>query len=75
MRRAMVRVQEIARRAGGSIVAQIHDELIVELPEGADWAVPEIVEAMEDFEFFELVPLKVDISCGTSWAKKREVVV
>jgi DNA polymerase-1 len=69
MKMAMLRVDEDLRRArsGAGILLQVHDELLLEVPESSVDAVRGLVRrAME--EVFPLrVPLVVDQKVGSSW--------
>lgn len=74
MRRAMVRVWRLIR-GRGAILGQIHDELILQLPEGeADVPdlVREIAAVMVDFPFEE-PPLRVSVKRGRTWMRMEEV--
>ena len=55
------------RASGASMLLQVHDELLLEVPEGEiDTIVPLVRETMRDA--FELkVPIKVDVKVGHNW--------
>ena len=69
MKLAMLRVDEEIRaaRSEAQVLLQVHDELLIELPEGeVDAAVPLVRRAMEQVHSLE-VPLVVDQKVGKSW--------
>jgi DNA polymerase I len=71
IKKAMIRIQ--ARLDQGSLssrmLLQVHDELLLEVPEGEQAAVEELVrEEMEGGEKLT-VPLKVDMGWGRNWAE------
>jgi DNA polymerase-1 len=69
MKLAMLRVDEELRRAGSQsrILLQVHDELLLEIPEGEADEIPALVRAaMESVHRLE-VPLAVDQKTGASW--------
>ena len=66
---AMIRVDEALRAAGmkSRLILQVHDELIVEVPEQqADLAAQILKEEMEHVVQFA-VPLTVEVKKGKSW--------
>jgi DNA polymerase-1 len=69
MKLAMLRVDEALTRAasGARMLLQVHDELLLEVPQGAEQEVGRIVrEAMEGVHPLE-VPLVVDQKVGPNW--------
>ncbi|NCB74609.1 MAG: DNA polymerase I [Clostridia bacterium] len=70
---AMVNVHRRMEAEGlqGKLILQIHDELIVECPEGEAEAVKKIlVEEMENVVSYS-VPLDVDANIGKSWSEAK----
>ncbi|HUT32548.1 MAG TPA: DNA polymerase I [Planctomycetota bacterium] len=68
---AMVRLDERLRKSypDAWMILQVHDELVFDVPAGQAVAVSEVVrEEMESAMTLD-VPLKVDISVGTTWSK------
>ena len=57
------------RKLGSRIVLQIHDELLVETPEGELAEVSEIIRYEMENALALSVPLKVDIGHGKNWAE------
>jgi DNA polymerase-1 len=71
MKRAMLLVDERLKSSSSSarILLQVHDELLLEVPEAEIEAVAEVLrQGMEDAGALE-VPLKVDIGWGATWAE------
>ena len=69
MKLAMLRVDEALKESGedARMLLQVHDELLLEVREGSEERVREVVrEAMEDVYPLE-VPLVVDQKVGGSW--------
>ncbi|HYE98853.1 MAG TPA: DNA polymerase, partial [Planctomycetota bacterium] len=68
MKRAMVAVWRRLKGTGALLILQVHDELVLEAPEGrlaeAERAVREEMENVHPMA----VPLKVDVSRGPNWA-------
>ena len=72
---AMVRVhrqlQEAGLRAG--MILQVHDELVLEVPqEEVERVIPLVREAMEN-AYSLVVPLKVDVEIGPNWYDMEKV--
>jgi DNA polymerase I len=66
---AMLRVDEILRNdfQDCSLLLQVHDELLFEVPEGrVEEIIPHLQDAMETVGDLEL-PLKVDVGVGHDW--------
>lgn len=58
---------------GVRILLSIHDEIIIEVPEGQEGLVPFIKDTLEYLPMFE-VPMVVDVSlCNPSWAEKTKI--
>ena len=65
---AMIRVSRRLKGMKTLLILQVHDELVLEAPEGEAEAAEKIVrEEMENVHPME-VPLKVDVSRGANWA-------
>jgi DNA polymerase-1 len=61
--------REIAARAlPARLLLQVHDELVLEVRQGAEEAVAAVVRAVMEGAAALSVPLKVDIGTGPSWA-------
>ena len=71
MSERMIEVDKFLRGVGGSVLLQIHDELICELPTPTlDNYVGKVKELLEYNSFN--IPLKVDVAiCSPSWAHKK----
>jgi DNA polymerase-1 len=68
MKLAMIRVSRRLKGMKTLMILQVHDELVLETPEGEAEAAEKIVrEEMENVHPME-VPLKVDVSRGANWA-------
>lgn len=64
---AAIRTDELLRRNGGHLLALIHDEMVMEIPDGTqDTLVPQIQETMSIPDVFGL-PLRTDAEVGTYW--------
>jgi DNA polymerase-1 len=69
IKRAMITVHRelAARRLGARLLLQVHDELVLEVPEGEREEVKQlVVERMRDALPLN-VPVKVDAGTGTNW--------
>jgi DNA polymerase-1 len=68
MKIAMIRVSRRLRGTQTLLILQVHDELVLEAPEGeADAAAAIVRDEMEGVHPMS-VPLKVDVSRGSTWA-------
>lgn len=66
---AMVRLDPLLREAGGQLLLQVHDELLIEGPaEQADRIAMLTKNVMEQAVTLD-VPLKVDVGVGDNWAE------
>jgi DNA polymerase-1 len=53
-----------------SLVLQVHDELVFEVPEAeADNAAARVKAAMESVSEFLLVPIVANVGVGSNWSK------
>src|SRR5690606_23986551 len=71
MKRAMIRVAQAlsAARSGARLLLQVHDELVLEVPQGEVEKVSHIVrEGMEGAAHLD-VPLVAEINVGETWEK------
>lgn len=71
MKRAMIRVDQAlsAARSGARLLLQVHDELVLEVPQGEVEKVSHIVrEGMEGAAHLD-VPLVAEINVGETWEK------
>jgi DNA polymerase-1 len=75
MKLAMIRLHDglEARRLGARMLLQVHDELVLEVPEAEiEATVPVVCEAMEGA--FDLdAPLKADVKIGPNWEEMTVV--
>ncbi len=72
---AMIRLRRVLEEAGlgARMILQVHDELVLEVPEDeVEAAVPLVREAMEGALQLR-IPLKVDIKVGPNWEEMTEV--
>ena len=69
---ALVRIDERCQRGSGSrLVLQVHDEVLVEVPDAEREAVgPVVIDLMRDAAQLD-VPLEVNVSWGTTWADAK----
>ena len=71
-KQAMVDVRNVLHGTGASLLVQVHDELVVAVPEDiVEEITPKFMEAMGHGRIIDGVPLVV--SCGTaySWAEAK----
>jgi len=75
MKIAMIRLHRALaeRKLGSRLILQVHDELVLEVPQAEkDTVIPIVREAMEGA--FELAaPLKVDLKVGPNWEEMEAV--
>jgi DNA polymerase-1 len=69
MKLAMIEVEKVLADAGTRMILTVHDELVFEVPEGEDPS-GAIQAAMTEVVEME-VPLRVDLSSGTTWADAK----
>lgn len=73
MKSAMIRASKILQGTKSNLLVQVHDEIIIEIKNGEEYLIPEIMLAMEDYPIFN-VPIKVDAALSkTSWADKKKI--
>jgi len=68
------RVNALARKGGwGGIVNVVHDDQAIEIRKGCEkQVVPQIMDALQNFQFFE-APITVDVEMSsTTWAAKQK---
>jgi DNA polymerase-1 len=75
MKLAMLRVhEELQRRQlGGRMILQVHDELLLETPEGELHEAAALVEASMGNAYQLRVPLKVEVKAGRNWLEMHRV--
>ena len=56
-------------KGGARIIMQVHDELVLEVPESDTDRVSEVVAQMMASVAELAVPLKVDVGSGVNWAQ------
>ena len=66
---AMIRIDRRIGEEGlrARMIMQVHDELVLEVPDGERQAVIDLVRGEMENIMHLLVPLKVDIGCGKNW--------
>ena len=64
---AMIRLHERLADIGASMLLQVHDELLFEVPEAQIDAVSAVVRAEMEGAIELAVPLKVDLGVGSTW--------
>ena len=66
---AMLRVDDALRRGGlrSRVLLQVHDELVVEVADGEEGAIKELLHREMDSAAELLVPLDVSIGAGVNW--------
>lgn len=66
---AMLRVDDALRRGGlrSRVLLQVHDELVVEVADGEEAAIKELLHREMDSAAELLVPLDVSIGAGVNW--------
>jgi DNA polymerase-1 len=69
----MIRIHERLRAGGrgGRLVLQVHDELLLEVPEAEVSAVRELVRAEMCGAYDLDPPLAVDVGVGENWAEAK----
>lgn len=71
-KKAMIDVYTAFRDLDAKILVQVHDELVVMVPETAsDQLLPILVSAMGDGVVYEGIPLKVSCHAARSWAEAK----
>ncbi len=72
LKRAMIDVQrrlETEKAAEGTrMLLTVHDELVLEAPEGREAAIRDLVKDAMEHAFTLSVPLQVDVGAGKNWA-------
>jgi DNA polymerase-1 len=73
MKVAMLRVHEILKRQAPNVklTLQVHDELVLEVPEGEANQVAELVRQAMEGAFPLSIPLKVDVKAGRNWDEAK----
>jgi len=73
MKVAMLRVHEILKRQAPNVklTLQVHDELVLEVPEGEANKVAELVRQAMEGAFPLSIPLKVDVKAGRNWDEAK----
>jgi DNA polymerase-1 len=76
MKVAMLRVYNALREGGyqARMLLQVHDELVLEVPEGEMSAVVPLVRQQMCAAYQLDVPLKVDVKVGQDWYEMQEFV-
>ena len=73
MKNAMIKVAEALKEAGlkSRILLQVHDELVLEVPEAEKEVAAKVVkEAMESAATLD-IPLLAEVSFGKNWAETK----
>jgi DNA polymerase-1 len=72
MRVGMCRVYKLAKQYGFEIVLQVHDDIIMYVPdELVSTVAPLVKAALEDFNF--AVPIKCELKVGKTWGKMTKL--
>ena len=73
MKVAMLRVHEMLKRqaAGVKLTLQVHDELVLEVPEQKAQQIGELVREAMEGAYTLSVPLKADIKTGRNWDEAK----
>ena len=71
IKQAMIKVVARMKREGvnSSLIMQVHDELVFEVPEGEQLAMERIVRHEMEHALPLRVPLKVDLAFGVTWSE------
>ena len=71
IKRAMIRLHGALQRSGSRsrMILQVHDELVLEIPEEERTTAPAMVRDAMEGAFSLSVPLKVDMGMGNNWAE------
>jgi DNA polymerase-1 len=71
IKKAMVAIDRRLTEAGvaGGMILQVHDELLLEVPEGISQTVQKAVREEMEGVMALAVPLRVDVGVGRSWAE------
>jgi DNA polymerase-1 len=69
---AMLQLHEALANFQARMVLQVHDELVLEVPEGELNVVQPLMEAIMSNAYKLDVPLKVDASTGTNWLELKD---
>jgi len=74
---AMIRLDRALKGHGldARMILQVHDELVLELPEGEAATVTELLRQAMEGAFELVIALKVDIKAGKNWEEMEEVKV
>lgn len=73
MKQAMIKVDEALKKAGlkSRILLQVHDELVLEVPEAEKNAVAELVRSAMEGAAQLAIPLLADVKFGRNWAQTK----
>jgi len=72
---AMVRLHKALkeRKLRSRIILQVHDELVLEVPEEEMKEVPSLVKQVMEGAYELKAPLKVDLEVGKNWGELKEI--
>lgn len=73
MKQAMIKVDEALKKAGlkSRILLQVHDELVLEVPESEKDAAAELVRSAMEGAAQLAIPLLADVKFGRNWAQTK----
>jgi DNA polymerase-1 len=71
MKRALVRLGEVLPSYGAKLLLQVHDEVVVECPEGVADTVARVVETTMAQAYVLDVPLLVEAHVGRTWGEAK----
>ena len=75
MKIAMINLHDrlIAERCQARMILQVHDELVVEMPQEEQHAVPALIREVMESAYALVVPLKVDVEIGPNWYEMQSL--
>jgi DNA polymerase-1 len=71
MKLAMIQTPQALKKAGlsGRMLLQVHDELVLEVPEGELKRTAEVVQDVMENAYQLLIPLVTEARCGKNWGE------
>lgn len=69
----MIRVDKLLDNYKSNLLLMVHDELVIEVAEGEEFLIEQVVTILEDWGHMFSVPIEVDVEyTDTNWAEKKE---